>query len=373
MNKLFLSIILIFTFFFISNVQAETKKAKVKSEKKTNVEKGTETGKKEKGKEKASKKEEKQAQPQAQQAPQAPADPKELAKKAYAEGKEYYEKGDYQKALDSFLSAYNYVPNPFVYISIAHSYDKLGKCLEARDYYLKYMKEKPDAGNIPEIKEKIAELEARKGKVTIKSEPDGASITVDGEVLELKTPATIELKGGDHALALNKDGYIMETKAFTVPICGEVEVQATLQNATPVKVAEEKEVEKVVKEVKEEKKHKIKIAMGLPHYIAFGVAGAAAVTAAISGGIALKKSNDFEDKKSQYEQNPSDEIWKEMDDIKSQGRPLAIVCDVAIGVAAVAAVTGVALIFVGPREEKEVSINPIITTQGGGASLQLNF
>jgi len=62
-----------------------------------------------------------------------------------------------------------------------------------------------------------------------------------------------------------------------------------------------------------------------------------------------------------------------MDDIKSQGRPLAIVCDVAIGVAAVAAVTGVALIFVGPREEKEVSINPIITTQGGGASLQLNF
>jgi tetratricopeptide (TPR) repeat protein len=307
-------------------------------------------------------------------APEASKDPKDLAKVAYKKGKELYDKGDYQASLDSFMAAYNYVPNPFVYISIAQCYDKLGKCQEARDYYLKYAKEKPDAGNIPDIKEKVAELEARKGKVMITSDPDGATITLDGETTELVTPADIELGGGDHALALNKDGYIMETQAFTVPICGEVEIDVTLKSAGAVEVEGTEDIDKAIEDVtKQGKKEKFKVRFGPAHYVAFSLAGAAAITAAVTGGLALQKSNDFDDKKKAWKDNPSHDNYEKLDDIRSQGRPLAIVCDVTIGVAAVAAVTGIALLFIGPKESKQATVSPIITPAGGGAALNVSF
>lgn len=301
-------------------------------------------------------------------------DPKDLAKQAYKKGKEQYDKGDYEASLESFMAAYNYMPNPFVYISIAQSYDKLDKCQEARDYYQKYINEKPDAGNIPDIKEKIDELEGRKGKVVVKSEPEGATITLDGETTDMTTPAEVELPGGDHALALNLDGHIMETRAFTVPICGEVEVSVTMKVAGSIEMKSDKDLDKEIEAVSaEKKKKKRKINFGVPHIVAFSIAGAAAVTAAVTGGLALKNSNDFSDKKDEYDANPTPELYSDLEDIKSKGRPLAIVCDVTIGVAAVAAVTGIALLFVGPKESKEVSFSPVISKTGGGASLNVSF
>jgi tetratricopeptide (TPR) repeat protein len=301
-------------------------------------------------------------------------DPKDLAKVAYKKGKELYDKGDYEASLESFMAAYNYMPNPFVYISIAQSYDKLGKCQEARDYYFKYMKEKPDAGNVPDIKEKIEELEGRTGKVSIVSEPEGAVITLDGETTDKTTPAEIDLPGGDHALALNLDGHIMETRAFTVPICGEVEVSVAMKAAGSIEMKSDEEIDKEIDAVSaKKKKPRRKIKVGVPHIVAFSLAGAAAVTAAVTGGLALKNSNDFADKKDEYDANPSPGLYSDLKDIKSKGRPLAIVCDVTIGVAAVAAVTGIALLFVGPKESKEVSFSPLISRTGGGASLNVSF
>lgn len=333
------------------------------------------TAKKEKGKKKKKKTvKAEEAKKENAEASEASKDPKKQAKAAYKKGKEFYDKGDYQAALESFMTAYNAMPNPFVYISIAQCYDKLDKCQEARDYYLKYTQEKPGAGNIPDVKDKITELEARKGKVSILSDPEGASITLDGETTDMVTPAEVELQGGDHALALNKDGYIMETRAFTVPICGEVEISVALGGAGAVDMTDEGEIDEAIDAVSgKKKKARRKIKLGIPHYVAFSLAGAAAITAAVTGGLALNKSNDFKDKKDDYEANPTDDRYSELEDIKSSGRPLAIVSDVSIGVAAVAAVTGIALLFIGPKESKEVSVSPIITPAGGGASVSVNF
>ena len=310
-----------------------------------------------------------------EKAPAEMKDPKAMAKESYNNGKKYYKKNDYKKALESFMAAYNYAPNPFVYISIAQCYDKLGMCQEARDYYKKYMEEKPDAGNIPDIKEKIAELESRKGKVSIVSDPAGATVTIDGETTDMVTPASVKLQGGDHALAMNLDGYIMETRAFTVPICGDVEISVTLKSAQPITtVTTGEKIDAAIKEMeKKEKKPKRKIKLGIPHYVSFGLAGAALITAAVTGGLALRKSNDFDDKKDEYEGNPSSGLYDDMEDLKSSGRSLAIACDVTIGVAAVAAVTGIALLFLVPKEKKKVAVIPLLSSKGGGASLSLNF
>ena len=310
-------------------------------------------------------------------APTAPAemkDPKAMAKESYNNGKKYYKKEDYNKALESFMAAYNYAPNPFVYISIAQCYDKLGKCQEARDYYKKYMEEKPDAGNIPDIKEKIVELESRKGKVSILSDPAGATVTIDGETSEMVTPGSLEMQGGDHALALNLDGYIMETRAFTVPICGDVEISVKLKSAGSVtSITTDEKIDEAIRAVGKEKKPKRKIKLGIPHYVSFGLAGAALITAAVTGGLALQKSNDFADKKDEYETSGDPGLYNDMEDLKSSGRSLAIACDVTIGIAAVAAVAGVALLFLVPKEKKKVAVTPLISPKGGGASLSLNF
>jgi len=314
--------------------------------------------------------------------PPPPADPKALALEAYNKGKELYNAGDYQKALESFVAAYNFQSNPFVYISIAQCYEKLGKCQEAKDYYGKYLKEKPDAGNRPDVEEKIKELENMKGKATITSDPEGATVTVDGETLGQKTPVTLEVKGGDHAVALNKDGYVMETQSFTVPICGEAQIAVTLKSVAQIELAAtqaevDEQIEAMGEQEKPAKKAKKarKIKLGAPHYAAFGIAGAAAAAAIITGAIALTKSNEFEDRKKDYAFAPNDENRKKLDDLEAVGKPLAIVCDVSIAVAAVAAVTGIALLFVQPKEGsvKEVSVSPLAAKGGGGAALRLSF
>ncbi|MFH1434815.1 MAG: PEGA domain-containing protein [Pseudomonadota bacterium] len=309
-----------------------------------------------------------------EEAPPQMKDPKAMAKESYNNGKKYYKSEDYDKALESFMAAYNYSPNPFVYISIAQCYDKQGKCQEARDYYKKYMEEKPDAGNIPDVKEKIAELESRKGKVSILSDPAGATVTIDGETVAMVTPGSVDLQGGDHALALNLDGYIMETRAFTVPICSDVEISVKLKSAGSVtSITTDENIEEAIKAVEKEKKPRRKISLGVPHYVSFGLAGAALITAAVTGGLALQKSNDFADKKDEYETTGDPGLYDDMKDLKSSGRSLAIACDVTIGVAAVAAVAGIALLFLVPKEKKKVAVTPLFSSKGGGASLSLNF
>ncbi|MBW2262689.1 MAG: hypothetical protein JRG91_12000, partial [Deltaproteobacteria bacterium] len=108
-------------------------------------------------------------------------DSKEKAKAYYKRGKVRHEKGDYQGSLEDFLGAYNAMPNPGVYISISSCYEKLENFQEAVNYLEKYIEEKPGAGNIVTVKEKLEELKATPGDVQITSTPPGAEVTLNGE------------------------------------------------------------------------------------------------------------------------------------------------------------------------------------------------
>lgn len=293
-------------------------------------------------------------------------DPKERAKAFYKRGKSRHESGNFEGALADFLEAYNAMPNPGVYISISSCYEKLGNFQEAVNYLEKYVQEKPNAGNIVTIKEKLEELKATPGKVTITSEPPGATVTINGEATELVTPASLELPGGDHAMALNLEGYIMETRAFTVPIGGEVTVGVDL-TSTEAKAggALALPTEPVEMDFDEEGGTKKKAKVGPEVWAMAGVAGAGLVSATVFGLLALSQQSKFEDSGSTDQ------------DVADKGKAFAVVCDVSWGVAAAAAVTGTVLYLVGMKKSKEspeaAQVYPIVGPDVAGVGISKSF
>ncbi len=302
-------------------------------------------------------------------------DPKEKAKAYYKRGKARHEKGEFQGALEDFLGAYNAMPNPGVYISISSCYEKLENFQEAVNYLEKYLEEKPNAGNIVTVKEKLEELKATPGKVQIKSTPSGAVVTLNGEATELVTPAQLELPGGDHAMALNLDGYIMETRAFTVPIGGEVTVEVEL-TSTEAKAGEALPLptDPVDLDFDEDEKPKKAAKVGPEVWAMAGVAGAGLVSATVFGLLALSEQSKF-DKSDQTDQDAAD-----------KGKAFAVVCDVSWGVAAAAAITGTVLYIVGAKKAKEkpaesaehkvirsATIYPVLGPDAAGAGVSMSF
>jgi tetratricopeptide (TPR) repeat protein len=302
-------------------------------------------------------------------------DPKEKAKAYYKRGKVRHEEGDFQGALEDFLGAYNAMPNPGVYISISSCHEKLENYQEAVNYLEKYIEEKPNAGNIVTIKEKLEELKATPGKVQITSTPPGAVLTINGETTEMVTPAQLELPGGDHAMALNLEGYIMETRAFTVPIGGEVTVDVEL-TSTEAKAGEALPLptEPVDLDFDEDEEPKKAAKVGPEVWAMAGVAGAGLVSATVFGLLALSEQSKF-DKDGQTDQ-----------DVADKGKAFAVVCDVSWGLAAAAAITGTVLYIVGAKKAKEkpaesaerkaiksATIYPVLAPDAAGAGVSMSF
>jgi len=178
------------------------------------------------------------------------------------------------------------------------------------------------------------------GKVKITSEPPGATITLNGEPTDLVTPADMELPGGDHALALNLEGYIMETRAFTVPIGGAVVVDVPLTGTAAAAAVDlplpDEDVEIDFDEEEPAEKEQ-KVGPGV--WAMVGVTGAGLVSSTVFGLLALSEQADFDN-------NPSKSK-------KDRGEAFALACDISIGVTAAAAITGVVLYLVGAKKERK--------------------
>jgi len=63
--------------------------------------------------------------------------------------------------------------------------------------------------------------------ITVKSDPDGADITIDGKFVG-NAPSTLQLGPGDHIITVTKAGYAAWEKTITATAGGNVNVTATL-------------------------------------------------------------------------------------------------------------------------------------------------
>jgi tetratricopeptide (TPR) repeat protein len=94
----------------------------------------------------------------AQAAPTA--EQKEAASRAYADGKRYYDVGDWADALAAFKRAYLAYEEPTFLFNMAQCHRQLGNKQEAIKIYRSYLRNSPDAENRSEVQRIIGELEA---------------------------------------------------------------------------------------------------------------------------------------------------------------------------------------------------------------------
>lgn len=100
------------------------------------------------------------ARAQDQPAPARPSQSDQDRSRAlYEEGSRAYKDGQYQKAVELFLSAYELSHAPAILFNVAQAYRLAGACERALSYYRRSLEEEPDAANRAEVEERIAEME----------------------------------------------------------------------------------------------------------------------------------------------------------------------------------------------------------------------
>ncbi len=84
---------------------------------------------------------------------------KQVAQRAYAEGKRLYDVGEYPRALAAFKRAYLAYEEPSLLFNMAQCYRLIGDKHEAIQSYKSYLRNLPEARNREEVKRIIADLE----------------------------------------------------------------------------------------------------------------------------------------------------------------------------------------------------------------------
>jgi tetratricopeptide (TPR) repeat protein len=81
------------------------------------------------------------------------------SKELYDQGSRAYKAGDYRRAVEHFLAAYQLSRAPAILFNIAQAYRLDGACDQALAWYRRSLAEEPDAANRAEVEERIAEMQ----------------------------------------------------------------------------------------------------------------------------------------------------------------------------------------------------------------------
>lgn len=146
------------------------------------------------------------------------ADGADEAKSRFGRGVELYKEGDYRAALIEFRRAHELAPNYKVLYNIGQANLELSDYAGAFTAFRRYLDE--GKGDVPADKRKLVEgeigkLEARVARVTVKSDLEGADVTVD-EVPVGKTPIAepILVSAGRRRIALVRGGVAVASSVI---------------------------------------------------------------------------------------------------------------------------------------------------------------
>jgi hypothetical protein len=98
------------------------------------------------------------------------------------EGNRLFDAGDYLGALARFESAYAKVPSSKLFFNLGQVHRRLGRTVEALDFYERYLSETPNAPSKPraEARQRIGDLEKSVASIEIRADAAGHEVTVDG-------------------------------------------------------------------------------------------------------------------------------------------------------------------------------------------------
>lgn len=270
---------------------------------------------------------------------EAPKDPR-AAKTWVAAGKELMGKGDafarrnklddaktqWANAATAFEKAIKWGEDPNVYADLAAAEEKLGKLdLAAANYrHVINTKTGVKADVMKRAKARFDDLSTKVGLVTLIVTPEGATISIAGtEVGKAPMSEPLILMPGTYTVSFAADGHQPKDIDLKVDEGSEsertLELEAIKVNIEAPKPQEEEEEEETI------------VATGpskLPLYIGGGATIGFAAVGLVTGILAVGKHGTFTD---------ADSTTPERDDAKSAGKRFAVITDVALGGAVIAA------------------------------------
>lgn len=143
----------------------------------------------------------------------------------YDRGLRLYEQGDYEAAIEEFVSAYCHTPYHRVLKDIAQSFERMVNYEKAVAYLERYLQETP-AAEVEERRVQAARMEVLRGlpaRLRVATVPPGAKITLRNE----HGLQALDRADGDKPIAIPKGSYVMTVeqpgyKTITQPV--EVEI-----------------------------------------------------------------------------------------------------------------------------------------------------
>jgi len=300
-------------------------------------------------------------------------DPKRAdARKNYADAEAKFQSGDYEAAYTLYKAANDAVPAPQTLYKMGLSLDKADKTSEAIAAYGAFLGSNPPSSmdaKVTEAQARVAELR-RKAPilVRVKSDPPGASVSVDGVAQMGTAPLDVKVSPGTHKFRVSSPGYDPYEKDVTLdPGASETTLDALLTKTVavaeaPPPVVETKSNEKMT-EVQPE--HHSNVAA----FVVLGVAGAGAIVGGIFGVKALQGKSDFNN--GQRTTDKADEVEKN-----------ALIADMALGAAITLGVTGTVLLLTSGSSDTRAArgtqrtqfqIAPALSPHQAGAAATLRF
>lgn len=254
-----------------------------------------------------------------------------------------YTEGRFDEALAKFQEAQQLKPHPVLVFNIARCHEQLGALAKALEGYRAYLKQLPTATDRDAVRASIAGLEKRLKKtaqpVRVSVEPAGSVVKIDGRPVP-SAPEAIELPDGEHQLEVSAPGFEPMQRTFTLsgrPLELSIALRALVAGDAPKRDPGLTPVDPppppppLVVQAEPAPR-------GRPGtFIAGGVSLAAVGTGTALGVLALS---------TQATLRGSERSRPDADTLVTEGQAFATGANVAWGVAGAAAVTAVILFFV---------------------------
>ncbi len=235
--------------------------------------------------------------------PAAADEAKARARVLFNQGVTEFEAGDHRAALESFESAYRLAPHPAVRVNMANCFEQLGRFVEARFNYERFLEESGEgvsAEQRAEVEAALARLSAQIGTLVVTVEPPHAALRVDGQIPKRLPSGAVLLPTGRYEIALRADGFLEAQRTVMITGLEETRISVTLEpepdpSLVAAPVVEPEVVEEPVAQGAEEApttaepgKHRTWM------WVAAGTTGVLAIGLGVTGGLALGAKQDFE-------------------------------------------------------------------------------
>lgn len=284
----------------------------------------------------------------------ASADPKEdEAKVHFTNAGTLYDKSDLRGALAEFQRAYDLFPSYKIQFNIGQVAMELDDYAKAFQAYTRYLKE--GGSDVPQaraatVQRELDRISSRLGRVAIRA-ADGAEVTIDGARVgytPLSEPVVVGV--GRHDVVVR--GASVEPTTRSIDVAGQqtVTVAVTAAVASPVGGT------KLVASPESPPSN-------TSTYVAFSLAAAFAVTAGITGGIALSDSSTLSSLHDTFGTTRA-----QLDHERSNVTTMATIADAAGAAAIVAAGVGVYLLVSHRHAARERHVQLTLSPTGAFAS-----